>query len=254
MKNPKIAVMLGTFFLISSLILPSLAAAQTTQLGTLVVEGTKTIYTYNYGDTAPGVDFADVSAYALDQDSLANYVGQAAGDITWAQHSVGVIDLEGLSDAWNLTVDGPAFLENAAGDQIALGDVRNSNRLEIETTVNKVSGGSIVLTDSDAVDVEFTQDLLGATDDLDMLYWIPDGSTYTWTSGDVTAGLNNAFATDLSRADSYEHGIIASSQTIMTKPATKIVNAAFITQVCYALSVPAAAPGTYTGNITYTLT
>ncbi|MBU1719308.1 MAG: hypothetical protein KKA07_09565 [Bacteroidetes bacterium] len=213
------------------------------QCAQLVITGTKDIFYEGYGNAMPNITFNPLSATLSEQYTNANYAGVSPN---WPNSAfIGVIDLEGSTTAWNLTVQGPTTLTGGDNTIYLSGD-----KLKAETTANKWT--TLTLTDSNANNYPMTQDLSGPTDNKDIWYWIPSNASYSWTNGNITAPLNNTTGTNFTLPASYTDGIITSAQTILSKPSISVTGI-FGTGITFALNITTPGSGTYTGNITYTL-
>ncbi|MBU0660642.1 DUF4215 domain-containing protein, partial [Patescibacteria group bacterium] len=213
------------------------------QCAQLNISGSKDIFYEGYDGAMTGITFDPLNANPLEQYTNADYAGDTPN---WPNAAfIGVIDLEGSTTAWDLTVQGPATL-TSEGNTMSL----SGNKLKTETTANEWT--TLTLTDSSTKTYTMTQDLSGPTDDKDIWYWTPTGAIYSWTNSDVTAPLNNAAGTNFTLPASYTNGIITSAQTILSKSSASITGI-FGTGITFALNVRSTAPGTFTGNITYTL-
>lgn len=253
MKTPKLAVLLGTFFLISSLILPSLVAAESLQAASLEITGTRGIIYNNLGGDMPDMAFEAVTVNPLTpQSSQSINTNDAA---PWdADYYVGLYDL-GMNEEIYLTVDAPDVLTNIVDGSTK--DLTGGN-FGLLTTANKATGGSITLTDSSANNYTFLEDLNGS-DAQDMFFWEPPGGGWDREVGDFVSATNVTAATDVTDAARYAADPVTAAVEIMATvppalPRTTIINGGGITGIAYNINgIQYESTGSYQGNITYTL-
>lgn len=253
MKKQNLAVFLSSLMLLATLV-PTLVAAQsTTQEGELTLTGDVDIFFEGYdpvaGLTTPDtVTFTGLNTSSSDQETTLAITADAWTDTQF----IGIMDLadnDPANDTWSLAVEGPADFTGTGFNQFV------PTVMEAETSTREWAAAPAITCNGGAGECEYQTVLhgTGATENLNIAYYVDGTSSYTWTEADVTAPLNNADG--FTWASSAFDSDISAGEDILINAADNGELGLFGTGINFNVGVPGGTGAdTYTGTITYTLT
>lgn len=258
MLKQKLALALGTMFLLSTVVLPGLVFAQDSdQVGTLETGGFVDVWYDGYGleggTSIQDLNFKDVSCSNTNVSVSATTPQQAYPNETCS--TLDRADLVGIinsrNGAWQLQVSaGSNFVTSGDDEEAPTGPyIPIASNFFMATTGSDADHfgtvGSITASTATADDTTLSND---ATDNV--WYQVQTGSGYSYTAGDVTH-TTTATTGNLQSTTGVDYQVTHTPFTVMSTAETDAYGI-FAVAPAYRLQVPAGtAAVTYLNTITY---